>query len=417
MPPHQLLGFARAVDAALDRVAETPAWSMSAEEQRETLRVLHRVEARMEELGLRVLAAADNNQVGTDAGATSTAAWLAHETRTTRQACFARTRLAADLDERFGATRAALAAGRIDAKQAAVVVAAVDRLTDEHDDLPEGVWEAAEEHLLDLAAAYDATTLKQLGKHVYEVVCPGAADHAEGDRLAKEEAAARRSAFCSLRENGDGSIEGRFKLPLLHGQLLKKALEALSSPRRLGEGRLDPVTGKKLRYSTLLGHGLMDLLENHLNLDSLPGQGGCPFTVVVTVGLDALRADLGAASLDTGGRLSPGEVRRLCCRAGIIPMVLDGASMPLDLGREQRLHSRYQRLAYAKIHGGCAAGDCDRPPAWVEIHHQNPWREGGRTDLANGLPLCPPHHHMADHPESWTMHRMPHGGVRFARRQ
>jgi hypothetical protein len=44
--------------------------------------------------------------------------------------------------------------------------------------------------------------------------------------------------------------------------LLKKVLEVLTSPRRIGESRLDPETGKKLAHSTLLGLGFMDLLES-----------------------------------------------------------------------------------------------------------------------------------------------------------
>jgi hypothetical protein len=98
-------------------------------------------------------------------------------------------------------------------------------------------------------------------------------------------------------------------------------------------------------------------------------------------------------------------------------MVLNGDSVPLDLGREQRLYDKNQRIALAHLHGGCAETSCDRPPAWTEAHHTQPWAKGGRTDLADGLPLCPPHHHMADHPESWDMHRLPNGGVRFSRRQ
>ena len=220
-----------------------------------------------------------------------------------------------------------------------------------------------------------------------------------------------------MRDNGDGTADGRFRLPTLHAALLKKALEALTSPRRLGEGRLDPRTGKKLDYRTLLGHGFMELLESHLNLETMPVRGGSPFTLVVTIGLDALMSGIGAASLDTRERISAGETRRLGCTAGIIPMVLGGDSVPLDLGREQRLFNKYQRIAMAHRYGGCAAANCDRPPAWVEAHHPKPWAKGGRTDLSNGLPLCPPHHHLADHPESWNMTRLPSGGVRFSRRQ
>jgi hypothetical protein len=243
------------------------------------------------------------------------------------------------------------------------------------------------------------------------------ADQAEGDALAREEERARRTATLTMRSNGDGTVEGRFKLPALHAALLKKALEALTSPRRLGEGRHDPKTGKKLPYEVVLGQGFMELLESHLNPAHLPSQAGSPFTLVVTIGIDALKSGVGAATLETGERISAGELRRLACRAGLIPMVLDGDSVVLDMGREQRLFDRYQRIAMAQQYGGCAAMNCGRPPSWTEAHHRHPWHLGGRTDLAQGLPLCPPHHHMADHPESWNMRTMSSGGVRFSRRQ
>ena len=76
----------------------------------------------------------------------------------------------------------------------------------------------------------------------------------------------------------------------------------------------------------------------------------------------------------------------------------------------------WPRALARRVYGGCAAVNCDRPPAWVESHHKKPWSKGGRTDLKDGLPLCPPHHQMADHPETWTMHTLPDGTVRFHRR-
>jgi hypothetical protein len=81
------------------------------------------------------------------------------------------------------------------------------------------------------------------------------------------------------------------------------------------------------------------------------------------------------------------------------------------------LFTKYQRIALAQLYDGCAATNCDRPPAWTEAHHREQWVNGGLSDLDNGLPLCPPHHHMADHPEAWNMRRLPNGGVRFNRRQ
>ncbi|CAN5338779.1 HNH endonuclease signature motif containing protein [soil metagenome] len=411
-----MVGFVAALGAALDGLSGAPAWSMTPVEQRSTLRALRRQRARLEELELRVLVAADRNEVGAESGATSTASWLADATGSTRASCFQAVHLAHALDEDFGATHEALAAGEIDAERAMVVIHAVQALTDEHDDLPDGTETAAEAHLLDLARTFDAPTLRRLGKRVFEVVCPSAADEVEGRTLAEEEERARRLSYLTLRDNGDGTAEGKFRVPTLPGQVLRKALEALTSPRRLGQARQDPGTGKKLPHSTLLGHGLIELLESHLDLESLPGSGGSPFTLVVTVGVDSLMSGLGAAGVDTGNRISAGEARRLACTAGIIPMVMDGASVPLDLGRERRMFSKHQRIALAHRYGGCAATNCDRPPAQAEAHHLDPWHSGGRTDVKRGILLCPPHHHMADHPKSWDMRYMADGGVRFSRR-
>ena len=409
-----MVRFAVSLSGALDRLADTPMWSMTPEEERVALVELRRQRARLEELELRLLVQADRDQVGADSGAASTPAWLAHATASTTAGVHRDLHLAEKLDETFHATRAALAAGAIDVEKAAIVTAAVEALTDEYDDLPAGTEARAEAHMLDLAQAFDAPTLRKLGKRLFEVVCPEAADAAEGRKLEKDEAKARALAHFSVRDHGDGTSQGSFKLPTLHADLLKKALEALTSPRRIGEGRLDPETGKKLPHATLLGHGLMELVENHLS--DLPSVNGSPFTLVVTIGYDALVSGIGVAVTDTGCRISAGEARRLACRAGIIPVVLGGDSMPLDVGREQRLFDRYQKIAINHRYDGCAAHNCDRPPAWMEYHHQDPWHQGGHTDAKKGISLCPPHHRMADHPQTYDQTRLPNGKIRFTRR-
>ena len=255
-------------------------------------------QSRLKELELRLLLQAERDDIGADSGAVSAPAWLAHATRTTIAGRHRDLHLATALDGQFGATREAFAAGIIDVEKAGIITAAVESLTAEYDDLPAGTEERAEAHLIDQAQRFDAPTLRRLAKRLFEVVCPEAADAAEGRTLEQEEARARTLAHFSVHDNGDGTSDGRFRLPTLHAQLLKKALEALTSPRRIGEGRLDPQTGRKLPHSTLLGQGLMDLLENHLS--DLPSVNGSPFTLVVTIGIDALMSGLGPAALDTG---------------------------------------------------------------------------------------------------------------------
>ena len=415
-PPvgHPVVRFVASLSAGLDRVCGVPVWSMTADEQRAALVELDRQHSRLRELELRLVLQGERDGIGEASGAVSAAAWLAHATRTTTAGRHRDLHLAAKLDERFAATRSALAAGEIDVEKAGIVTAAVESLTEEYDELPPGIDVRAEAQLLDQARAFDAPTLRKLGKRLVEVVCPQAADAAEGRALEREEARARELAHFSVRDHGDGTSEGRFRLPTLHAQLLTKALEALTSPRRIGEGRIDPCTGAKLPHGTLLGQGLMELVENHLS--ELPSVNGSPFTLVVTIGLDALMTGLGAAALDTGHRISAGEARRLACKAGIIPMVLDAKSVPLDLGRRQRLFDRYQKIAANHRYRGCAAHNCDRPPAWVEFHHEDPWHLGGPTDLRNAIPLCPAHHRMADHPKTYDLRRLPDGRVRFVRR-
>src|SRR4051794_1911298 len=317
-PPshHPVVRFLDSLSRGLDALSQTPTWSMTPAEQARVLVASRAQRTRLAELELRVLVSADRNSVGSEAGATSTAAWLADATGSTRAACFRDVRLAHALDGEFPATRRALAAGTIDVERAGVIVHAVEALTEEHDELSAETRVAAEAHLLDLAGRFDAKTLARMGKRLFEVVCPEAAEAAEGRILAREEDRARRLAYITMHDNGDGTSEGRFRVPTLHAHLFRKALETLTSPRRLGEGRMDRRTGKTLPHSTLLGHGFLELLERHLSLDTLPAAGGSPFTVVVTVALDALRTGLGIAAVETGHRISAREVRRLACRPG-----------------------------------------------------------------------------------------------------
>jgi hypothetical protein len=105
-------------------------------------------------------------------------------------------------------------------------------------------------------------------------------------------------------------------------------------------------------------------------------------------------------------------MRRLACNAGLVPAVLDGPSQVLDLGRHRRLFTQAQRLALSLRHDTCAAHGCQRPYAWCELHHRQPWSRGGRTDLADAVPLCH-FHHQRIHDPTYTHHQMPDGTIEF----
>ncbi|MBK8757006.1 MAG: DUF222 domain-containing protein [Actinomycetales bacterium] len=166
------------------------------------------------------------------------------------------------------------------------------------------------------------------------------------------------------------------------------------------------------------GRALTELIE-HLDTERLTGKVAATVIVTMTIeqAVGAAQAALvqasvqeatgvllemtpsaGAASTDTGTLISASAARRIACQAGILPAVLGGPGQVLDLGRHHRFFSDPQRTALALIYDTCAADGCDRPFAWSELHHQQPWSKGGLTDLDLAIPLCGYHHRLIHHP-------------------
>jgi hypothetical protein len=119
--------------------------------------------------------------------------------------------------------------------------------------------------------------------------------------------------------------------------------------------------------------------------------------------------------LESGASLSNEEVRRLLCEASVMPMVMSGRSVPLDLGTASRLFTKAQAIALSAMHDSCAAEGCDRPFAWCELHHRRAWADGGLTDLANAAPLCG-YHHRRVHDVRYEHVWLADGSVRFRHR-
>jgi hypothetical protein len=103
--------------------------------------------------------------------------------------------------------------------------------------------------------------------------------------------------------------------------------------------------------------------------------------------------------------LPPETIRRLCCNGRIVPILLvDG--VPVNVGRDQRLANRAQRRALRAMYRTCGFAGCETPFNRCEIHHVIPWEIGGKTDLANLLPLCSRHHHLV-HEIGWRLELAP----------
>ena len=299
-PRHRVAAFVASARTDLTGLAGVAVWSMTPAQTARTLLEVTRLKAQVAELELRVVAHAQSCEVGLDQGATSTATWWSHHTKVTRAEAHRLTRLATRLGEAHEPVRQALAAGEVLADQAAVIVDAVDALPTDLADPT--IVAQAEAVLLAHAGDHDAKALRVLGRRVLDVVAPEVGEAHEARILAREEADARAAASLRMIDDGHGHCHGRFTIPALHGQILRKHLMALAAPRhRASQGHPTPARRTPSRHR--LGQALCEYLETRPT-DTIGRAGGVAATIVVTMTLDALMGGLAAASLDTGGRLT-----------------------------------------------------------------------------------------------------------------
>ena len=81
-------------------------------------------------------------------------------------------------------------------------------------------------------------------------------------------------------------------------------------------------------------------------------------------------------------------VRQMACDAEILPIVLNGDGLTLDVGRAQRLATAAQRDALRAMYATCANPDCATGFDDCHIHHVDEWNHHGDTNLNRLLPLC-----------------------------
>jgi Domain of unknown function (DUF222)/HNH endonuclease len=137
---------------------------------------------------------------------------------------------------------------------------------------------------------------------------------------------------------------------------------------------------------------LADVCAYALNHGDVPECGGRKPHLNVLIRLADLENRACGAMLDFGGKLSPHSLRMLACDAAVVPIVMNGAGQPLDVGRATRTVPDGLRRAVTARDRGCAHPGCDRPVSWCEIHHVVPWEDGGPTSLDNLVMLCKAHH-------------------------
>ena len=103
--------------------------------------------------------------------------------------------------------------------------------------------------------------------------------------------------------------------------------------------------------------------------------------------------------------------RRLCCDAGIVPVVDGPNGEPLSVGRRTRSIPPAVRRALSSRDRGCRFPGC---PATHRLHghHVKHWANGGETSLDNLILLCPTHHRLV-HEGGFDVQRLDDGAFRF----
>ena len=134
--------------------------------------------------------------------------------------------------------------------------------------------------------------------------------------------------------------------------------------------------------------------------------------IVVHVEAEVLaNGGAGRCEIEHRTAIAAETARRLCCDAGIVPVVDGPNGEPLSVGRRTRSIPPSVRRALSNRDRGCRFPGC---PATQRLHghHVRHWAEGGKTSLNNLVLLCPTHHHLV-HEGGFDVQRLDDGAFRF----
>ncbi len=267
---------------------------------------------------------------------------------------------------------------------------------------------------------------------------PGAALDAEGmlrlARAARDDLDAagivererQRRALRSFRrwKRDDGMTRYTWDLDPEGAALIDDVYDKLTSPRRGGprftsgpeQERAERILADTRSNEQLASDRMLELIQLALDTDPQSVVGVNRPAVRVLVAAKDLEARTGRGWIEGQPYpVSMATVERNVCLNGIELIVFDDRPIPVYLGREQRFFNRAQRRLLAARDGGCAWPGCERTPEWAEAHHIRWWeRDGGKTDIDNGILLCR-HHHLLLHDEGWEIEVRHHdpSGIQF----
>jgi hypothetical protein len=283
---------------------------------------------------------------------------------------------AAVLDARIGREAGAAIAGEL---KSAVPTAGTAEL------------EAAQAELVELAVTAGADEVKA---HAAEKAA------ALNVQVVEERAAkAMEERFFWIGPTVDGAARVSGSLPAGHAAVIRGVLDAFVNPKGKKTVTFQPEDEQCPTDSRTAGQRKADLLRDvfaaQARATEAPDMGGDHPTVWVSTTLAELATGEGLAYLaGTAEPVPVAEAEQAACTGGVQAVIFADDGGVLQLGHEVRAFTRRQRRAIALRDGGtCLIPGCDVPAQWCEVHHVIAHKDGGRTDVGNGVNLCWFHHH------------------------
>lgn len=228
----------------------------------------------------------------------------------------------------------------------------------------------------------------------------------------------RRYLHLTLQPDGMTRVAGL--LDPESAAIVTAAFDQITAPRRGGPRFVDERAARRSKQIVddprSNGQLLVDALTEIVRVAGAADPGRVfvqrrPAVVIRVEKRDLDAAPAGAASgaAPTGSATIDGQTtavsiataERFACSAGAVPVIVEGAST-IDVGATYRFHTTRQRQAIAERDRSCVWTGCDHPPSWCEVHHAQPFSEGGPTTVANGVLLCR-FHHMNVHDNGWRV--------------
>jgi len=303
-------------------------------------------------------------RVDEEGGEQSNIDWIRHNCRMTQQAAADRVRVGDKL-EAMPASEDAFYNGAIGFQHLVVMARTAAAVGNDFD----------ETKLLPLAVKYSPGKFHHLSLRYRHTVQP--------KTVADEQANLAELNYLKLTSAEDGCLLVNGCFDPVTGASIRSTLEPLARPMGKHDYR-----GRDKRMADACAEAITRNTKVYMNVTS---------TVETLLGL------LGAPGAENEFSLpiSSRSVERWACDSTISRILLKD-SIPIDVGRGERVVKGARRRALISRDQHCQWPGCERPASWCDGHHLKHWIDGGGTELDNMVLLCGRHHRMV-HEGEWQI--------------